>query len=150
MRPNRWQPSRLPRPWDFPGKSTGVGCHCFLHPRHYTRALLTGSPVNGRRREIVVGSAAAVADGRKPPGKEAFLLEVLEVKGERRGSVEWCWGRWILEPCFDVERTVQWIFFFFFNLKMPGQGWSNEFGLGEGSRLSLAVRTTANGVWIVY
>ena len=37
-------------------------------------------------------------------------------------------------------------FFFFLNLKMPGQGWSNEFGLGEGSRLSLAVRTTASGV----
>ena len=24
------QPTRLLRPWDFPGKSTGVGCHC-LH-----------------------------------------------------------------------------------------------------------------------
>ena len=24
------QPSRLLRPWDFPGKSTGVGCHCLL------------------------------------------------------------------------------------------------------------------------
>ena len=22
------QPTRLLRPWDFPGKSTGVGCHC--------------------------------------------------------------------------------------------------------------------------
>ena len=25
---------RLPRPWDFPGKSTGVGCHCFLREKH--------------------------------------------------------------------------------------------------------------------
>ena len=24
------QPSRFLRPWDFPGKSTGVGCHCLL------------------------------------------------------------------------------------------------------------------------
>ena len=24
------QPSRLLRPWDFPGKSTEVGCHCLL------------------------------------------------------------------------------------------------------------------------
>ena len=32
----------------------------------------------------MVGSAAAVTDGRIPPGKEAFLVEVLEVKGERR------------------------------------------------------------------
>ena len=26
------QPSRLLCPWDFLGKSTGVGCHCLLHP----------------------------------------------------------------------------------------------------------------------
>ena len=24
------QPTRLPRPWDSPGKNTGVGCHCLL------------------------------------------------------------------------------------------------------------------------
>ena len=28
--PHRRQPTRLPRPWDSPGKSTGVGCHCVL------------------------------------------------------------------------------------------------------------------------
>ena len=28
--PHRLQPTRLLRPWDFPGKSTGVGCHCLL------------------------------------------------------------------------------------------------------------------------
>ena len=27
------QPSRLLRPWDFPGKSTGVGCHCLLQKK---------------------------------------------------------------------------------------------------------------------
>ena len=30
VRPHRWQPTRLPRPWDSPGKSTGVGCHFLL------------------------------------------------------------------------------------------------------------------------
>ena len=30
-RPHGLQPTRLLRPWDFPGKSTGVGCHCLLH-----------------------------------------------------------------------------------------------------------------------
>ena len=30
MRPHRQQPTRLPHPWDFPGKSTGVGCHFLL------------------------------------------------------------------------------------------------------------------------
>ena len=28
--PQRRQPTRLPRPWDFPGKNTGVGCHFLL------------------------------------------------------------------------------------------------------------------------
>ena len=27
VRPHRWQPTRFPRPWDSPGKNTGVGCH---------------------------------------------------------------------------------------------------------------------------
>ena len=30
VRPRRWQPTRLPHPWDSPGKSTGVGCHFLL------------------------------------------------------------------------------------------------------------------------
>ena len=30
MRPHRRQPIRLPRPWDSPGKNTGVGCHFLL------------------------------------------------------------------------------------------------------------------------
>ena len=30
VRPHRRQPTRLPRPWDSPGKSTGVGCHFLL------------------------------------------------------------------------------------------------------------------------
>ena len=29
-RPHGLQPTRLLRPWAFPGKSTGVGCHCLL------------------------------------------------------------------------------------------------------------------------
>ena len=29
VRPHRQQPTRLPRPWDSPGKNTGVGC-CLL------------------------------------------------------------------------------------------------------------------------
>ena len=29
------QPTRLLQPWDFPGKSTGVGCHCLLHRAYY-------------------------------------------------------------------------------------------------------------------
>ena len=30
LRPHRWQPNRLPHPWDSPGKNTGVGGHFLL------------------------------------------------------------------------------------------------------------------------
>ena len=30
VQPSRRQPTRLPRPWDSPGKNTGVGCHFLL------------------------------------------------------------------------------------------------------------------------
>ena len=30
VRPHRRQPTRLPRPWDSPGKNTGGGCHSLL------------------------------------------------------------------------------------------------------------------------
>ena len=30
VRPHRWQPTRLPHPWDSPGKNTGMGCHFLL------------------------------------------------------------------------------------------------------------------------
>ena len=30
MQPHRQQPTRLPHPWDSPGKNTGVGCHFLL------------------------------------------------------------------------------------------------------------------------
>ena len=30
VQPHRQQPTRLPHPWDSPGKNTGVGCHRLL------------------------------------------------------------------------------------------------------------------------
>ena len=30
VKPHRWQPTRLCRPWDSPGKNTGVGFHFLL------------------------------------------------------------------------------------------------------------------------
>ena len=36
-RPHGLQPTRFLRPWDLPGKSTGVGCYCLL----WTKALVS-------------------------------------------------------------------------------------------------------------
>ena len=63
VRPHRRQPTRLPRPWDSPGKNTGVGCHFLLQcmkvksesevaqscptPRDPMDCSLSGSSVHG-------------------------------------------------------------------------------------------------------
>ena len=39
QRPHGLQPTRLLHPWDFPGKSTGVGCHCLLSWNSALRCL---------------------------------------------------------------------------------------------------------------
>ena len=39
QRPHGLQPTRLLCPWDFPGKSTGVGCHS-LQIQHSTEVLM--------------------------------------------------------------------------------------------------------------
>ena len=40
QRPHGLQPTRLLRPWDFLGKSTGVGCHCLLRSLYELLAIL--------------------------------------------------------------------------------------------------------------
>ena len=42
--PHGLQPTRLLPPWDFPGKSTGVGCHCLL-PGHGDTIIISVSSV---------------------------------------------------------------------------------------------------------
>ena len=51
QRPHGLHPTRVLRPWDFPGESTGVGCHCLL-------------PVDmslGKLRELVMDREAWLA-----------------------------------------------------------------------------------------
>ena len=38
-RPHGLQPTRLLHPWDFPGKSSGVGCHCLLRFSPHSSSL---------------------------------------------------------------------------------------------------------------
>ena len=52
QRPHGLQPTRLLCPWDFPGKSTGVGCHCLLllSADSLEKTLMLGKIEGGRRR----------------------------------------------------------------------------------------------------
>ena len=85
-RPHGLQPTRLLRPWHFPGKSTRVGCHClllscvwlFCDPMHYSPP---GSSVLGISQARILEWVAeiklvfpALASGfftTEPPGKSS-------------------------------------------------------------------------------
>ena len=45
VRPHRQQPTRLPHPWDSPGKNTGVGCHFLLQCMKVKSEILTKKKV---------------------------------------------------------------------------------------------------------
>ena len=48
--PHRRQPTRLPHPWDSPGKNTGVGCHSVLQGIFPTQGL---NPVLSHCRRVL-------------------------------------------------------------------------------------------------
>ena len=60
VRPQRRQPTRLPRPWDSPGENTGVGCHFLLQcmkvksESQVSQSCLT-PPIGFSREEYWIG-----------------------------------------------------------------------------------------------
>ena len=71
VRPRRRQPTRLPRPWDSPGKNTGVGCHFLLQC------------MKVKSQSEVAQSCLTLSDpmDRSPPGSSVhgiFQARVLE------------------------------------------------------------------------
>ena len=69
-RPHKRQPTRLPHPWDSPGKNTGVGCHF----------LLQCMKMKSERSRSVVSDCSNPMDC-SPPGPSVhgiFQAKVLE------------------------------------------------------------------------
>ena len=80
LRPHRWQPTRLLCPWDFPGKSTGVGCLCLL--RLYS--------LWGRKESDTTERLSLSLSNPWQRCQEW-----------RMGSLfnKWCWKNWMKEEC---------------------------------------------------
>jgi len=89
----------LLHPWDFPGKSTGVGCHCLLRP---FKLIYSKNKICSIMLLLLLLSRSVVSDSvrsqrRQPtrlrcpwdsPGKNTgvgchFLLQCMKVKSER-------------------------------------------------------------------
>ena len=90
--PQRRQPTRLPRPWDSPGKNTGVGCHFLLQcmkvksqsevtqscptPSDPTDCSLPGSSVHGIFQARVLEWGAIAFSYLELLGKSEFWLNI--------------------------------------------------------------------------
>ena len=80
-RPHGLQPTGLLRPWDFPGKSTGVGCHqllCIEIP------LLTKIKKTNHTKNYI--------------GEDVRQLEFLYIAG---GNVEWT------DSCLEMSTEIE-------------------------------------------
>ena len=95
-RPHGLQPTRLLRPWDFPGKSTGVGCHCLLLLTAESQAMLwTECVLRSSYVEIVIPTVMRSTGG---PRGNPFQYSCLENSMDR--------GAW---QAHEVTVGHQWV-----------------------------------------
>ena len=125
--PHGLQPTRLFRPWDFQGKSTGVGCHCLLRSAHYRLCK------NGGRLPCIDLNGIPRGGASRSRCKVKFLKQGAGYPwGLYAGHLHWT-------PLVDLEAVlspVPWglcnlfsfffFFFFFFPLWWAAQSWQNQ------------------------
>ena len=85
VRPHRRQPTRCPRPWDSPGKNTGVGCHFLLQCMKVKVKVKSLSSVQLLATPWTAAYQAPASMGfsRQDTGVGChFLLQCMKVKSE--------------------------------------------------------------------
>ena len=94
QRPHGLQPTRLLCPWDFPGKSTGVGCPCLLQSTTCQTVLKVLRILHERKQIkpcscgicILVFSGSYTAAIVQEDDRTACLLLDVKVLGERKSN----------------------------------------------------------------
>ena len=109
---HRRQPTRLPRPWDSPGKNTGVGCHFLLQCRKVkvkllSRAQLFVTPLTTAyqappsmgfsRQEYWSGVPSCAHSGFRQKSGDAFP-SLPHVSCVFELSLSWVHAVWVSEP----------------------------------------------------
>ena len=105
LRSHGLYPTRLLHPWDFPGKSTGVGCHCFLRELPYQ--LVNSLPLTVRKPKMNrYPRTAIIMDHRYPKQTDKSSLEEREFQkktGFLMGTKGWWTGPGCLFPPFPHQ-----------------------------------------------
>ena len=116
VRPHRQQPTRLPNPWDSPGKNTGVGYHFLLQcmnvksEREVTQSCptlqdpmdcsLPGSSVHGIFQARVLGWGAIAFSDREC--YEVIMLHVGDKMISKTGLILIFMDHIVWQPLFFV------------------------------------------------
>ena len=86
VRPHRRQPNRLRRPWDSPGKNTGVGCHFLLQ---CMKVKSEGEVAQSCPTPATPWTAAYQA----PPPMGFSRQEYFVLRGPQIGTITKCGGK---------------------------------------------------------
>ena len=123
VRPHRRKPTRLPRPWDSPGKNTGVGCHFLLQC------------MKVKSESEVTQSCPTLGDPMdcSPPGSSIhgiFQARVLEC-GAIAFSVRRVWYYIRLKSKFNLNKNLAFVIKSFFK-GFPSGSMGRKFACNAG------------------
>ena len=108
-RPHGLQPTRLLHPWDFPGKSTGVGCHTYRLRLLLERKVMTNLDSILKSKDITLPTKVRLVKATIFPvvmyGCESWIVKKAECW--RIDAFElWCWRRLLRVP-WTARRSNQ-------------------------------------------
>ena len=129
VQPHRRQPTRLPRPWDSPGKNTGVGCHSGRCQKQmllslssfFTPSLLFTTFQGQRRDHLMCLGKFKVSSGRSAAQVNTRVSSLPARLGDRWAAVcsatpiptpmkswlcEFCSPGWLWKPAFTLVQAV--------------------------------------------
>ena len=102
VRPHRRQPTRLPRPWDSPGKNTGVGCHFLLQCMRVKNEseVAQSCPTLSDPMDCVAHQAPpSMGFSGKSTGVGCHCFLQTKAECQRIDAFElWCWRRLLRVP----------------------------------------------------
>ena len=115
QRPHGLQPSRLLHPWDFPGKSTGVGCHCLLLGRRCSKCQDLVYSQGASELETSDGlsekgpHARWYVDGLVAEPRSDITSPMLTIHSQNLGGIRIsrraCWNRF-LDPASRTSNSI--------------------------------------------
>jgi len=124
---HRWQPTRLPCPWDSPGKNTGVGCHFLLQ----CMKVKSESEVTCMSEFLHLGIIFG-GRGKGIKNLEISKTSLLRVPPEQQQPKKPLWDKayWLVQVTLDFNFKI-WNCIKFSHLITPHFGLHIYFGGGE-------------------